>query len=99
MKKMIILGSCLVGGAVIYGFADYLHTDKKQLERMYNDVPVVKAAPAKQVASPAAGDTTVFVPAAPKRNAHRRKLNLGLYSRSALVQREVPLDSAEMKRH
>ena len=46
MKRMIIIGVCLVTAAIVYGFADYFQTDKKQLERMYNDEPaaVVPAA-------------------------------------------------------
>jgi len=51
MKRMIIIGVCLVTGAIVYGFVDYLQTDKKQLERMYNDEPAaaVPAADKTQV--------------------------------------------------
>lgn len=57
---MIIIGSCLVTAAIVYGFVDYLKTDKKQLERMYTDEPetaiaspVKPALPGKTVGTPA----------------------------------------------
>lgn len=41
MKRILIVGVCLVSGAAIYGFVDYLKTDKKQLEQQYKEAPPV----------------------------------------------------------
>ncbi|MBS1566452.1 MAG: hypothetical protein JST39_18860 [Bacteroidetes bacterium] len=40
MKRIITIGICLVTAAIVYGVADYLKTDRKQLQNMYSDDPV-----------------------------------------------------------
>jgi len=109
MKQIIIMGICLVTAAIVYGFVDYLKTDKKQLQRMYGDEPAAAVIPAS-VALPVAPATVTAkeVPAVPpsktstlnpfaELNAklERKKFNLNLYSRSALRVNYIEPDSAE----
>ena len=97
---MIILGSCLVAGAVIYGFVDYAHTDKKQLQRMYSDGPALPAtAPAKQAgnnaqnALEAAADSAILSKL-PVIIPKPKKLFLKEYSRAALDEKYLVPDTA-----
>lgn len=41
MKSILIVGACLITGAAIYGFVDFLQTDKQQLEQQYQKAPPV----------------------------------------------------------
>jgi len=99
MKKIIIIGICLVTGAIVYGFVDYLKTDKKQLQRMYGDEPAAAVAPPAPPAPPA--------PAAPEKTPAvalkstppklvRKKVNLKLYSRAALEEKYIARDTTAL---
>ena len=115
MKKMIILGSCLVAGAVVYGITDYLRTDKIQLKHMYSDEPEATAPAAKKAVAPAIAaqdadiDTatqshldTTFMSYIDTAGGQGRKLNLDLYSRSSLTEKYIEPDSIstqEKRRH
>jgi hypothetical protein len=105
MKKMIILGSCLVAGAVVYGVTDYLRTDKIQLRHMYSDETEATAPAAKKTVAPAiaaqAADTgtaiktlldTLLMTAPPP-----RPLSLDLYSRSSLSEKYIEPDSISIQ--
>jgi hypothetical protein len=54
MKRILIMSVCLlISGAAIYGFVDYLKTDKKQLDNLYKEEdtsPVVKKEMKQEVA-------------------------------------------------
>jgi hypothetical protein len=100
MKRIIIAGICLVAAAIVYGFADYLKTDKKQLQRMYSDEPAANAtAPAPTAATPAAAAsvTPVALPATAAADsalkrlivARRHKVNLKQYSRAVVAEEMV----------
>jgi len=90
---MIIVGICLVTAAIVYGFVDYLKTDKKQLQQMYGDEPVPATAaktPATPVVLPVKTDTAKTSESSLTKRRHK-KLNLKSYSRSEEVY--IPADS------
>lgn len=64
MKRIIIIGTCLVTAAIVYGFVDYLKTDKKRLQRMYGDEPAASAPPAAVVTTVANPEPPATAPAA-----------------------------------
>ena len=98
---MIIVGLCLVTAAIVYGFVDYLKTDKKQLQQMYGDEPetgTLRAIPVAPPAPPPPPATAIVekMPASEKVFTKRsKKLNLKLYSRAALEEKYIKPDSAE----
>jgi len=100
MKKIIIIGVCLVTGAIVYGFVDYLKTDKKQLQRMYGDeiVPATpEKAPAVAVAQPEtmSAMNSLLLKSPPPKLVHK-KLNLKLYSRAALEEKYIAPDTTAL---
>lgn len=107
MKRMITIGVCLVTAAIVYGFVDYLKTDKQQLQRMYGDEPAAGAAPAvKAAAAPVEAADPVAEARLPlKASADNttgkgikrrpKRIKADLYSRAALEERFIPLDSAK----
>jgi len=108
MKKIIIAGICLVTAAIVYGFTDYLSTDKKQLQRMYSDEPAAGGAlPVQPAAMPAEKAPVIPEVLLPKavpastpeplitRRRHK-KLNLKQYSRAEMEEKYILPDSAKL---
>jgi hypothetical protein len=100
MKKMIILGSCLVAGAVVYGITDYLRTDKIQLKHMYSDEPEATAPASKKAVAPAIAAQNADVDTALRAQLDTlsltpppKTLSLELYSRSSLSEKYIEPDS------
>jgi hypothetical protein len=100
MKKMIILGSCLVAGAMVYGFTDYLRTDKKQLKHMYSDEPEAAAPAARKAVAPAMAVQNANIDTALRaqldtlsKTLPPKTLSLELYSRSSLTEKYIEPDS------
>ena len=100
MKKMIILGSCLVAGAMVYGVTDYLRTDKAQLRHMYSDEPETTTPAAKKKMAPAIAAQAVDIDTALRAQLDTlsmipppKTLSLELYSRSSLTEKYIEPDS------
>jgi hypothetical protein len=107
MKRILIVGLCLVSGAAIYGFVDYLKTDKQQLEQQYKEAPpvVTQAAvkeniPETPVVTAKEELPTIVTSNNGRKNdkvRHPKRFSLKQYSRAKLD--EIPLhDSATGKK-
>ena len=98
---MIILGSCLVAGAMVYGFTDYLRTDKKQLKHMYSDEPEAAAPAARKAVAPAMAVQDANIDTSLRaqldtlsKTLPPKTLSLELYSRSSLTEKYIEPDSS-----